>query len=85
MARERAAERVYELIRLELQARSENTRTLPRVAEVRAKFPKLPPFIDNKDDLDSYLERFERLGTTNNWPPEDRITHLSALLTGRAF
>ncbi|KAK3700742.1 hypothetical protein QZH41_001903 [Actinostola sp. cb2023] len=30
-----------------------------------AKTPKLPAFVDGKDDIDSYLRRFERFATTN--------------------
>lgn len=32
--------------------------------EERAKAPKLPSFVDGKDDLDAYLQRFERFATT---------------------
>ena len=31
--------------------------------EDRAKAPKLPSFVDGKDDLDAYLQRFERFAT----------------------
>ena len=50
-----------------------------------AKKPKLPAFVDGKDDLDAYLARFERTATANGWPREDWATNLSALLTGRAL
>ena len=32
---------------------------------VRAKIPKLPAFEDGKDDLDAFLQRFERFATSN--------------------
>ena len=35
--------------------------------EDRAKTPKLPSFVDGKDDLDAYLQRFERLATNAKW------------------
>ena len=54
-------------------------------ANVGSTLPKLPPFVDHKDDLDSFLTRFERFGETNGWPREDWPVHLSALLTGRAL
>ncbi|KAK3790633.1 hypothetical protein RRG08_043916 [Elysia crispata] len=47
--------------------------------------PKLPAFVDRKDDLDSWLLRFERFATTSGWPKESWCTPLSALLTGRAL
>ena len=51
----------------------------------KARTPKLPVFIDGKDDLDAYLERFERYATTQEWKKEDWATDLSALLTGKAL
>ena len=33
----------------------------------RAKGPKLPTFVDGKDDLDSYLKRFEWFAISNGW------------------
>ena len=49
------------------------------------KYPKLPSFLDGKDDLHSYLQRFERFAKVNNWSEEDWAVSLSALLTGRAL
>ena len=39
----------------------------PRDREDRAKAPKLPSFVDGKDDLDAYLRRFERFAETAKW------------------
>ena len=39
----------------------------PRDREDRAKAPKLPSFVDGKDDLDTYLQRFERFAETAKW------------------
>ena len=47
--------------------------------------PKLPAFVDHKDDLDSYLNRFERFARSNKWEKTVWATSLSALLTGRAL
>ena len=49
------------------------------------KSPKLPSFVDGKDDLHSYLQRFERFARVNNWSEEDWAVSLSAPLTGRAL
>jgi hypothetical protein len=51
----------------------------------KAQAPKLPVFNDTRDDLDAYLNRFERFATAQQWPEEDWATDLSALLTGRAL
>ena len=53
--------------------------------QVKPKLPRLPAFVDGKDDLDSWLLRFERFANTSGWPKENWCTSLSALLTGRAL
>ena len=51
----------------------------------RAKAPKLPSFVDGKDDLDAYLQRFERFAETAKWKKDGWVSKLSALLSGRAL
>ena len=50
-----------------------------------AKSPKLPSFIDEKDELDSYMLRFERYAENASWEKDTWAIKLSALLTGRAM
>ncbi|XP_077863668.1 uncharacterized protein LOC144348042 [Saccoglossus kowalevskii] len=50
-----------------------------------AQSPKLPAFVNGKDELDSYLLRFERFATNASWHRDGWATKLSALLTGRAL
>ena len=50
----------------------------------KARAPKLPSYSE-KDDLDAYLERFERFATCQKWAKEDWAVNLSALLTGKAL
>ena len=50
-----------------------------------AKSPKLPSFIDDKDELDSYLLHFERYTENASWEKDTWAIKLSALLTGRAM
>ena len=57
----------------------------PRDREDRAKAPKLPSFVDRKDDLDAYLQRFERFEETAKWNKIGWASRLSALLSGRAL
>ena len=64
---------------------SGSTRSVHEGENSKFKMPKLPAFVDRKDDLDSWLLRFERFATTSGWPKESWCTPLSALLTGRAL
>ena len=53
--------------------------------EMGAREPKLPVFNQNKDQMDSYLSRFEKYAEANKWAPERWALNLSALLTGSAL
>ena len=79
-----AAKREHELELARLgQGRDVAKRT--ELREDRAKAPKLPSFVDGKDDLDAYLQRFERFATTAKWEKIGWASKLSALLSGRAL
>ena len=69
-----------ELERLEAQ----KVLTQPRET-IKAKAPKIPAFNEGKDEMDSYLLRFERYATVHKWEPDTWATGLSALLQGKAF
>ena len=45
-----------------------------------ARIPKLPYFDEDKDDMDAYLQRFERYDRSQGLQETDWATHLSALL-----
>jgi hypothetical protein len=47
--------------------------------------PKLPPFEERSDDIDSYLKRFKRHAEAHNWHQTIWATHLSVLLKGNKF
>ena len=81
------AQRRYELEmrRLELELTRQGPGAKAPSNEDRAKAPKLPSFVDGKDDLDAYLQRFERFATTAKWEKAGWATKLSALLSGRAL
>ena len=55
-----------------------NLEDRPHDREDRAKAPKLPTFVDGKDDLDAYLQRFERFAETAKWKKMDG--HRSSVL-----
>ena len=79
-----AAKREHELELARLgQGRNDTERA--EVREDRAKAPKLLSFVDGKDDLDAYLQRFERFATTAKWEKTGRASKLSGLLSGLAL
>jgi hypothetical protein len=55
------------------------------IAGDKIKGPKLPPFEEKSDDIDSNLRRFERHVEAHNWHKTIWATHLSALLKGNAL
>ncbi|XP_069973556.1 uncharacterized protein [Penaeus vannamei] len=46
---------------------------------------RLPTFADGQDDLDSYLQRFERLAELHGWKVEDYHVYLGTCLRGQAL
>ena len=79
-----AAKREHEL-ELARLAQGRNVAERAELREDRAKAPKLPSFVDCKDDLDAYLKRFERFATTAKWEKTGWASKLSALLSRRAL
>jgi len=78
-----AAKREHQLELARLAATNGSGRTTER--DDRAKAPKLPSFMDGKDDLDAYLQRFEKFADTAKWHKDGWASKLSALLSGRAL
>ena len=77
---------------LDLQLRLQNVKTEQpdgidesRVMTNTARTPKLPVFDESKDDLDAYLQRFERYAASQGWDEDHWATCLSALLRGKAL
>ena len=58
--------------------------TQPRET-IKAKTQKIPAFNEGKDEMDSYLLRFERYASAQKWEPDTWATGLSALLQGKAL
>ena len=52
---------------------------------IKAISPRMPAFNEGKDEMDSYLLRFERYATAQKWEPDTWATGLSALLQGMAL
>ena len=82
------AEKELTLREMELKAQDQASASLAATPPPRnkdAKSPKLPSFVDEKDELDSYLLRFERYAENASWEKDTWAIKLSALLTGRAM
>ena len=83
------AEKELALKELELKAQQSQAgaslAATPPPRNKYAKSPKLPSFIDEKDELDSYLLHFERYAENASWEKDTWAIKLSALLTGRAM
>ena len=47
--------------------------------------PRLPMFSESKDELDSYLQRFERYAVNERWPRDSYALNLASLSTGKAL
>ena len=75
-------QREHELRVLEIQVEMGTTN---RRNDSKTKGPKLMPFDESKDELDCFLNRFERYAKSNGWQEEEWSTALSALLSGKAL
>ena len=56
-----------------------------RTSRNPARSPKLPPFNDTKDDMDAYIQRFERYAQNEGWDSDCLGVYLGSLLTGQAL
>jgi hypothetical protein len=72
-----------EQLRLEVKKQEGAKKTAS--APVKAPRPKLPPFDEASDDIDAYLERFERYASSQGWEEDDWAVSLSPLLTGKGL
>ena len=50
-----------------------------------SKAPKLPSFVEGKDKINNFIQRFERYARANLWLEENWTISLGALLTGKAL
>ena len=47
--------------------------------------PNLPKYEEQKDDIDAYIERFERFARSQGWREDTWAVSLSSLLTGNGL
>ncbi|XP_033726122.1 uncharacterized protein LOC117315829 [Pecten maximus] len=75
-----------EMARLKMeQERSEMSRSNSEEARSRSLRPKLPKFDEQKDDMDAFLERFEKFAIAQKWNTDNWAVSLSPLLTGKGL
>ena len=70
---------------MELQAREQPAAEQLAVHHHAAPRPQLPKFDEKMDDIDAYLERFERYANSQHWEEDTWAVSLSPLLTGKAL
>jgi hypothetical protein len=51
----------------------------------RMRAPELPKFDEKRDDMDAYIERFERVAVQQKWEKPEWVFRLSTILTGKAL
>ncbi|KAH7937250.1 hypothetical protein HPB49_009521 [Dermacentor silvarum] len=87
-----AEERVLQL-KLKLQEQAARSNALPVSGDAAvpammdgcSPHKLLPPFNEARDDLDAYLQRFERVAASQEWPRSKWVLSLSLCLTGEAL
>ncbi|XP_068250799.1 uncharacterized protein [Palaemon carinicauda] len=79
-------ERKHELGLLKLKSSPDYTPDPnPIVDPLRSSLPKIPPFDETVDEIDLYIDRFERLAKFYKWKEDDYSMLLGTLLRGRAL
>ena len=91
---EREAERAMRQRELELHLQIEQTKREvaqnrqqdgSAIAPVKSPLPKLPKFDEGKDDMDAFLECFERFAQCQDWLEKGWAVSVSSLLTGKGL
>ena len=80
---ERQKEREFNLQKIQKEMGGSVTTVKQEVGSVKG--PRIPVFVDNREDLESYLKRFELLARANQWPESTWADRRGALLTGKAL
>ena len=54
-------------------------------SSIKSPVAKLPKYEEGKDEMDAFLERFERFATSQGWPREGWAVNVGSLLTGKGL
>ena len=82
---EAAHKRELEMKRIEKEDAAVVARQLSRSPEAEGVQASFSTFQNGSDEINSYLQRFERFATSNSWPKSEWATALSALMTGKGL
>lgn len=79
--KEEARKHELEMAKLKFEAGASN------VSENRfvSSLPKIPPFDDKIDDIETYLQRFEKLAKFHKWEQSEYAPLLGTLLRGKSL
>ena len=85
----REAEREHELqlarIKADQGSANQNGQGNPSQTSTGTAKPKLPRFDEKHDDMDTFIERFERFAESQGWQRDEWAVCLSPLLTGKGL
>ena len=76
--------RTHEIELAKIQFETQRIMGSPKPTEVPA-VPRLPPFDEDKDDIDAYIKRFETYAAKCKWQEDNFAMYLSSLLRGKAL
>ena len=82
--RQQDAELKLKYLDREQESKRNADRELRQIEDRRVHTPRLPLFDSSKDEMDTYLQRFERYAEVNGWKRESWAFNLSNLLSGDA-
>ena len=87
MFKRETEEREIEKLKLQMRIKEMGTDApaIPADFIPKGLRPKLPKFDENKDDMDAFLERFERFAESQLRPEAQWAVSLSPLLTGKGL
>nr|XP_022307941.1 uncharacterized protein LOC111113940 [Crassostrea virginica] len=74
-----------DLERIKIERSSESHEETRVKGHVSSKIPKLPVFDDTRDEMDSFLLRFERCAEAQHWDKSDWALSLCALIRGKVL
>ena len=81
----REHEKLLKEAELKIASLNSSQMPLPGHGANSAKYPKLSAFDESKDNMDSFLFRYEKYVVAQGMKPEDWAMSLSALLSGTAL
>ena len=80
---EREKERQHELAVISAKTNPEYTEAVTHGPPL--SLPKIPPFDEKVDEIDLYIDRFEKLASFHKWEENTYATMLGTLLRGKAL